>query len=75
MTHFCDKFSGLNFTKKLYHINSAKFFGKFRHKFSSKLNPISEKSVLNFKFNAFFPVNLNEHYIFIKSFSNPVDIN
>ena len=47
---------------KLHHINSAKILSKFcLDKFSPKLNPIWEKRVLNFKFNAFYPVNLNQH--------------
>ena len=47
---------------KLFHINSAEILSKFyHHKFSHKLNPIWEKCVFNFKFNAFCPVNLNQH--------------
>ena len=65
MTHFWG--FGVKFRVRisqniLHHINSAKILSKFcLHKFSPKLNPIWEKRVLNFKFNAFCPVNLNQH--------------
>ena len=62
MTHFWVKFRTRISQNKLNHNNSAKTLTKFcLHKFSPKLNQIWEKRVLNFKFNAFCPVNLNQH--------------
>ena len=64
MPIFGVKFWARNPQNKLHHINFAKILIKFcPHKFSPKLNPIWEKGVLNFKFNAFFPVNLNQFCI------------
>ena len=65
MTHFWGKNLGPNFENKAIHrINSVKILSKFcLHKFSPKLNPIWEKRILNFKFNAFWPVNLNQYCI------------
>ena len=63
MIHFWDKLARIS-QNKLHHINSAKILSKFcLHEFSLKLNPVGEKRVLNFKFNAFCPVNLNQHCV------------
>ena len=62
MIDFGVKFWARILQNKIHHINSAKNLSKFCvHKFSPELNPIWEKRVLNFKFNAFCAVNLNQH--------------
>ena len=64
MTLFRVKFFRLNFANKLHHFNSAKILGKFcLDKFSPNSTQFEKKGVLNFKFNAFCPVNLNQHRI------------
>ena len=76
MTHFWDKNLGLILENKIHRINSAKILSKFcLHKFSPKLNPIWEKRVLNFNFNTFCLVNLNQHCTISRhGFSAVIDV-